>query len=122
MRFTGSTVPSAFERCAIETILVRGVSSRSNASRSTAPESRIGATASRAPLSSQSICHGTMFEWCSSAVIRISSPARTFVRPHVCATRFTASVVPRTKTISCGSAALRRARAFSREASYASVA
>ena len=38
----------------------------------------MGATRSVAPFSSHSICHGTMFEWCSMAVISTSSPA-----PHV---------------------------------------
>ena len=43
------------------------------------PRSSIGTTRSRAPRSSQSICHGTMFEWCSIAEISTSSPARTIV-------------------------------------------
>ena len=41
-----------------------------------APRSSIGATRSRAPRSSQMICHGTMFEWCSIAEMTISSPGR----------------------------------------------
>ena len=41
-------------------------------------------TRERAPFSSQSICHGTMLEWCSSAGIRISSPADSVARPKVC--------------------------------------
>ena len=37
--------------------------------------SLIGTTRSRAPFSSQSICQGTMLEWCSIQVMRTSSPA-----------------------------------------------
>ena len=44
----------------------------------TAPSSSMGATRSRAPFSSQSICQGTMLEWCSRPVMSTSSPA-----PHV---------------------------------------
>ena len=43
--------------------------------------SSIGATTSFAPVSSHSICHGTMFEWCSMCVIRISSPAADVLPP-----------------------------------------
>jgi hypothetical protein len=57
--------------------------------------SSIGATLQPAPLSSQSICHGTMFEWCSRPLIRISSPGRCPCRPKLYATRLIASVVPR---------------------------
>ena len=42
-------------------------------------------TRSFAPFSSQSICQGTMLEWCSMAEMMISSPALTCVRPQVCA-------------------------------------
>ena len=48
---------------------VRSVSSSSKAARSSSPRSLIGATRSRAPASPQTICHGTMFEWCSMAEI-----------------------------------------------------
>jgi hypothetical protein len=34
-----------------------------------------------APFSSASICHGTMFEWCSRVVRMISSPAPMNLRP-----------------------------------------
>jgi hypothetical protein len=110
-------VPRALERCAIETIRVRAERSLSKAARSTSPASSIGATDRRAPFSSHSICQGTMFEWCSRPVTRISSPGPTRWRPSVWATRLTASVVPRTKTISCAAAALTNALAFSRAAS-----
>ena len=72
----------------------------------------MGTTRSRARFSSHSICQGTMFEWCSSAVTSTSSPSETRRRPKVCATRFTASVVPRTKITSRGSGApMKRATA-----------
>jgi hypothetical protein len=41
----------------------------------------MGTTRSVAPVSSQSICHGTMFEWCSSAVMITSSLGPTVRRP-----------------------------------------
>ena len=47
--------------------------------------------------SSQSICQGTMLEWCSMAEMMISSPAFTFWRPQELLTRLMPSVVPRTK-------------------------
>ena len=76
---------------------VRGPSSFSYSSSSSSPRSLMGITRSRAPFSSHSSCQGTMFEWCSMAPMTISSPAFTFFRPQVCATRLMASVVPRTK-------------------------
>src|SRR2546421_147197 len=57
-------------------------------------------TTRRVPcFSSQSICHGTMFEWCSRAVMTTSSPAPTARRPYGWAPRLMPSVAPRTKTI-----------------------
>ena len=112
--FTGLTVPSALETCDTATIFVFPERRFSSSSIRISPRSLIGATASFAPFSSQSICHGTMLEWCSSAEIRTSSPARTFDRPYVCATRLIPSVVPRTKTISRVSPALMKSRIFSR--------
>ena len=53
----------------------------SNASRLQLAASVIGMTRSRAPFSSQSICHGTMFEWCSIAEMTTSSPGPTCARP-----------------------------------------
>src|ERR1700724_325828 len=44
-------------------------------------------TRRRAPFSSQRICQGTMFEWCSIAEMTISSPGPTRTRPKVWATR-----------------------------------
>ena len=63
---TGLTVPSALETCATETMLrARGQEPLEFAPRGSAPRVSIGATRSLAPFSSQSICQGTMFEWCS---------------------------------------------------------
>ena len=81
MRRTGFTVPSAFDTWATATIFVRGDSSRSNCSMTTWPSWSRGATRSFAPFSSHSICQGTMFEWCSSPVMRTSSPGPTLRRP-----------------------------------------
>ena len=58
--------------------LVRGLSSFSYSSMMSSPRSFMGMTRSLAPFSSQSICQGTMLEWCSIAEMMISSPA-----PHV---------------------------------------
>ena len=53
-----------------------------------------------------------MFEWCSIAEIRISSPAARLARPQVWATRLTPSVAFLVKTTSRGSAApMKRATA-----------
>ncbi len=67
----------------------------------------MGTTLSLAPVASQSICQGTMLEWCSIPVMRISSPGSIRGRTKLEATRLTASVVPRVKTISRLSAAPR---------------
>ncbi len=82
----------------------------------------MGTTRITAPVALASICHGTMLLWCSIVVRTISSPAFTFARPHVWATRLIASVVPRVKTISFSLAAPRKRRTRSRAASNASVA
>ena len=97
----GCTVPSAFETWPTETRRVRG---RDQPLHLVEPDLAVVVDrrdlAATPPVCSQSSCQGTMFEWCSSAEIRISSPAFTRWRPKVCATRLIASVVPRTKTIS----------------------
>ena len=68
-------MPSAFETCATATSRVRSVSSAWNAPISSSPLGSTGTARSRAPLAAHTICHGTMLEWCSSSVIRTSSPA-----------------------------------------------
>ena len=119
---TGLIEPIALDTCAIETIEVSGVSNALYLSRSIEPSSSTGATFSTAPVCSHRICQGTMFEWCSISVMRISSPAPMFGLAKPCATKLIASVAPRTKTTSSGRAAPKyvamRARAFS----YACVA
>ncbi len=122
MRRTGLIVPSELDRWTIETIFGRPFSSFSYSSRSNSPSSFMGTTRSTAPVASQAICQGTMLEWCSIAERMISSPGRRLVRPQDWATRLMASVAPRTKTISRGSAAFRNRRTLSRAASYSRVA
>ena len=63
-----------------------------------------------------------MFEWCSIPEISTSSPALTWVRPQVCATRLMPSVAFRVKMISFGSAAPMNAAIRPRAASNRSVA
>ena len=89
-------MPRAFETWASDTSFVRGPSKRAYSSRMTCPRSSTGATRRRAPVSSQSRYQGTMFAWCSSQVMTISSPLPTFFRPQAWATRLMASVPPRT--------------------------
>ena len=55
---------------------------------------------SLAPFSCASSCHGTMLLWCSYSVVTMMSSFWMWGRPQEYATRFIASVVPRTKTIS----------------------
>ena len=45
-----------------------------------------------APVMPATICHGTMLEWCSISVIRISSPAARLRTPQAQATRLIASL------------------------------
>ena len=110
---TGFTVPSAFETCDTATMRVlRGLSSFSYSSRISSPRSSMEETAARALFSSHSICHGTMFEWCSSSEIIISSPALMLARPQELATRLMPSVVPRTKMSSASEDAFRSPHGF----------
>ena len=112
--FTGLIVPRAFETWETARSFVRFVRRRGSSSSLSSPLSVIGTTRREAPLRSQRSCHGTMFEWCSSPVRRISSPSRTKACPKLVATRLIASVVPRTKTISFVSAAPTKRRTSSR--------
>ena len=72
---TGLIVPSAFETCETAAIRVRSERRFSNSSTGTSPESVIGTTTSLAPVRPHASCQGTMLEWCSRPVRRISSPA-----------------------------------------------
>ena len=111
---TGLTVPREFATWVMDTKRVRGPSIARYSSITSAPSSSMGTTRSFAPVCSQRSCHGTMFEWCSMWEMTISSPSRSRGRTNPLATRLMASVVPRAKTISRGSPALRKARTFSR--------
>ena len=72
----------------------------------------MGTTFSVAPVCWHTSCHGTMLEWCSIQVTRISSPGFRFVRAQLCATRLIESVQPRVKTTSRLCAALIRRCTF----------
>ncbi len=74
------------------------------------------------PRSAASICHGTMFAWCSRCVSRIASPAPRFVRPQLCATRLIDSVALRVNTISPSEAAPMKLRTLPRASSMRRVA
>ena len=101
IRATGFTVPSTFDTAAIETIFVRSLMSRSSSalSRSSRPSSVMSYQRSTAPVRCASNCQGTMFEWCSSTEITISSPGRR-PTPRVWAARLRASDAFLVKTTS----------------------
>ena len=67
---------------------------------STRPSSVIGAQSRWASISWATWYQGTTFEWCSISVTTIRSPGERFARPQEYATRLSASVALRTKTIS----------------------
>ena len=69
---------------------------------------------SLAPTCWATICQGIRFEWCSSGVSKISSPAFRKVRPQDWATRLIDSVVPRVKTTQEESGAFRNRATSSR--------
>ena len=75
---------------------------------SSTPCASIGTTFSTAPVCSATICHGTMLEWCSMRDKRISSPGFRRGRAKLYATRLSAAVQPRVKTISADSRALKK--------------
>ena len=93
-------VPNALETCETATIFVRLLISFWKAAISISSFSFNGIILSLAPLSLHTNCHGTMFEWCSSEEIMISSPAliKLFAKPE--ATIFNESVAPLVKIIS----------------------
>jgi len=115
--------PITFDTCWMDTILVRLVTRVAIAWMSRHPFSTLsGMNLRTAPFSSASNCHGTILLWCSSSVIRISSPFSTFALPYVDASRFRLSVAPEVKIISSREGALRKDLSLSRDASYCSVA
>ena len=77
----------------------------------------MGTTRSRAPVCSQTICQGTMFEWCSIQETSTSSPGSRKVRPQACATRLMLSVQPLVRITSRASAALTNRWSSTRERS-----
>ena len=82
-----------------------------------------GMTRRTAPVRSQSICHGTMLEWCSAADRMISSPG--LIIPDlaiVSAARLMPMVQPEVNRSSAVSGALMNLAAVSRACSCASVA
>ena len=105
-----------------ENSFVRSVSSEPRSVRSSRPSSVSGTYRSVAPVAAVTICHGTMFEWCSISVIRTSSPGRRNVRPHPCAIRLIDSVVPRVNTIDSGPGAPKNRARVARAPSNRSVA
>ena len=78
---TGLMVPSTLDWCASATSLVRSVISWSAAARSSLPSGVTPNQRSLAPVRWQSICQGTMLEWCSISVMTISSPGESASRP-----------------------------------------
>src|SRR5947207_3357335 len=99
----GTSAPVALARWVIATSRVRGDSSASKDAKSNPPVASIGATTSRIPMRSRSNCHGTMFEWCSSSLIKTSSPALRKLAPQLCPTGLMPSVAPRVQVLAqCG--------------------
>ena len=68
-------VPSVFDAWVTAKSFVRSSSSVGNFSTSSRPSSSKGKTRISAPLRWAASCQGTMFEWCSSSLMRILSPA-----------------------------------------------
>ena len=99
---TGLIVPSALLTWLMATSFGPRARRERRSSRSSRPSSVMATNSSVAPVSAASCCHGTRFAWCSISVERIRSPAATFVRPQLRATRLIASVALRTKTTSRG--------------------
>jgi len=100
---TGLMVPRTFDTCVMVTSLIPPDSRCWRKSSWTRWPSSVSPTYFKcAPFCLARSCQGTMLLWCSISVRRIPSPRPTFVRPHDCATRLIASVVPRTKMISFG--------------------
>ena len=96
----GLIVPNTLLTCAIDTNFVFSLSNSLNATISSDKSSHNGITFSTAPLRSHSICHGTIFEWCSNCDTIISSPCSTIASPKLRANILRLSVVPLVKIIS----------------------
>ena len=103
---TGLRVPSTLDMWVTATMRDLGPSKSAQASMSRVPSSRTGIHFSTAPLRSRSMCQGTMLEWCSIWLTRISSPG-WMDWPMPAATRLIASVPPRVQTICSAEGAFR---------------
>ena len=89
-------------------------------SRSISPDSFRSTTIKLAPVLSHSCCQGTKFEWCSSMLTTILSPA--FILPSIpSATLFIASVAPLVNTIELELSAPMNRVTFSRASSKSVV-
>mmetsp|Transcript_30840 Transcript_30840/g.88665 ORF Transcript_30840/g.88665 Transcript_30840/m.88665 type:complete len:244 (-) Transcript_30840:641-1372(-) len=121
MALTGLMHPKVFEMCVTATNFVRGVSKDLKCCKSSSPVDPKRTYFTTAPQRLASNCHGTMFEWCSIAVVMISSPNSMFAMPQLCATKLIASVAPLVKTTSSGRAPMNLAMLL-RASSYSSVA
>ena len=108
---TGLIVPRTLLTWTTPTMRVRAVSRDAKASMSSSPWAVIGANRTVAPVMPATICHGTMSEWCSISVRRISSPAVRLRTPQAQATRLIASLAFLVKTTVSRGAATRRATA-----------
>ena len=102
---TGLIVPRTFETWVQHTSRVRCPREEESSSRSSPPSAPRPMIRRRRPASRHSACHGTKFEWCSMIVMTTWSPRRNESAPlsprhRETATRFSASVVFRRKTIS----------------------
>ena len=109
--------------CVTATSRVRSVEQRARTRRGSARRGRRSARRAAARRrSAQTICHGTMFEWCSIAEIRTSSPGCSCGRANACATRLMPSVAFRVKMISAIAGGVEERAHLRARASYASVA
>ena len=102
IRDIGRRVPNTFEIAETATTLVLSESCRVKSSKSNSPSSVRPTHFTTAPVRSANCCQGTMFEWCSMMVSRISSPALRDRSPsnRVRATRLIEKVVPPVKITS----------------------
>ena len=77
-------VPSTLLTCVTATsFTLPSASTSSSSSSEIRPSSDTCSQRSVAPFSAATICHGTMFEWCSIWVRTIWSPGPMFWRAHV---------------------------------------
>ena len=114
-------VPREFETCDIATIFVFLVIKVLKTDKFNSPSLLMGTTFKLAPLCSQHNCQGTIFEWCSSSEIIISSFLLNCLL-YEFATMLIESVVPLVKIISLESRAPIKLFIFNRVSSSFFVA